>query len=131
LNLSNNQLTQVPIVSLTFLGELDLSNNMISDTTFLANQTYLKSLNLSGNQISDINPLVNVMGPWAGFGTVNLAHNQIRDLSPLSTMDKLWSLNVSYNQLESLLPRFFIQPARGFLARSVGQFARLRYPQSP
>ena len=63
LNLSWNSETEVPfeILDLTWLQTLDLSDNKISDISFLEKLGNLQTLYLSSNQISDITPLKNLI----------------------------------------------------------------------
>lgn len=141
LNLSHNLLTALPplplkalkTVSFTknsiekcqdFTGHekiesLDLSDNMITSLTGIANMPALTKLNLSSNQLEDINGLEGVPlledlnlarnnfkaleGPWQGLAalkTLDLSTCQLADTKPLEVLrnlSKLRALDIKEN----------------------------------
>lgn len=95
LDLSNNQLTDTPVLSgFEDLRELDLSNNQLIDAPDLSRLTSLVRLDLDHNQLralSDLSRLTNLVKLY-------LSHNQLT-AAPDLTLPNLELLDLSYNQL--------------------------------
>src|SRR5690606_27526942 len=64
---------------------LNLSENQISDLSFLSNLTSITHLNLSGNDISDIT----VLSYLIKLTYLNVEENNIKDISPLAELRQL------------------------------------------
>ncbi len=79
------------IEKLTELTSLKLSDNNISDISFLSSLKKLTSLDLSKNDISDISPLKKL----TSLRTLHLDGNDIKDFSPLYKLDSLSMLTIS------------------------------------
>ncbi len=100
---------------LSYLSELDLSGNAISDIAPLQQLTTVRSLDLSDNLISDISPLSALLGDsdrshreWLLH--LNLSRNRIADLAPLFrdvSRRTLGSLDLSGNLITDLPPLTF------------------------
>lgn len=96
LDLSNNEITDVSFISsFTNLTSLNLENNQISDINHILENRGLKRLDVSGNLISDIRDLRHMNT----IQYLDLSDNRITDISPLSTMYDLESLYISDNNL--------------------------------
>ncbi|MBB3839336.1 small GTP-binding protein [Runella defluvii] len=99
LDLSNNQISDYSFLEkLTVLQSLDLSNNQISDIRFLEKFTALQSLDLSINQISDIRFLEKL----TVLQSLDLSNNQISDIRFLEKLTALQLLNLSSNQISDI-----------------------------
>jgi internalin A len=99
LDLTNNQITDISFLgSLTNLTTLDLSWNRITDFSFLGSLTNLTRLDLCGNQISDIS----FLGSLTNLTTLHLSRNQITDISALRSLTNLTTLNLSRNQISDI-----------------------------
>ncbi len=91
------------IGKLTELTSLKLSDNNISDISFLSSLKKLTSLDLSKNEIDDISPLQKL----TSLRTLHLDGNEIKDFSPLYKLDSLSMLtigdmDISQSQLKKL-----------------------------
>lgn len=93
------------------LKELDLSNNEITDISFIKDLKNIYKLDLSNNKISDINSLSNLVN----LKILYMNNNSISDISSLSKLGKLRILYLNDNkvadlsalgQLENLYPKF-------------------------
>jgi small GTP-binding protein len=95
--LSDENLSELlpDIRKLEYLTSLDLSNNRISDYSFLKELKSLTSLYLSNNQISDYSFLKELIF----LTTLNLSNNQINDYSFLKELKSLTSLVLKNNQI--------------------------------
>jgi len=83
---------------------LNLSNNLITDVTPLANLKFLEWLDLSYNQIKDISPLANLKL----LGYLDLRYNLISDLTPLYGLKNLWNVQLDGNNLsQSQIDEFY------------------------
>ena len=69
-----------PLLGLTQLRTLNLSNNAISDVSALAGLTQLNTLHLYSNTIADVSALARL----TQLNTLHLSNNAISDVSPLS-----------------------------------------------
>lgn len=99
LNLSDNGLTDISFIQiLTNLESLDLSNNQIEDLSPLNNLSNLETVNLSNNKISNISTLRR----HQKVVDLNLSHNNILDLSPISTLYDLETLFIGNNPIDSI-----------------------------
>ena len=90
----------LPIVGLTNLGFLGLTDCSISDGSFLAKLTQLTYLHLSNNPISDVSPL-------AGLTQLRLLYlrdTSISDISALSELTQLSTLDISGSSLSDVSP---------------------------
>ena len=99
LYLSNNQISDISFLKeLTGLQSLDLSNNQISDISFLKELTGLQSLDLSRNQISDISFLKEL----TGLQYLYLRFNRIDNISFFNGLKRLQSLDISNNKISDI-----------------------------
>ncbi|MEG3843682.1 leucine-rich repeat domain-containing protein [Microcoleus sp. herbarium14] len=99
LYLSNNRITDISFLgSLTNLTTLDLYNNQITDISFLGSLTNLTTLNLGANQITDISSL----GSLTNLTTLHLYNNQITDISSLSSLTNLTRLHLYCNRITDI-----------------------------
>ena len=95
---SNAVLDISPLLGLTQLWGLDLSNNTISDVSLLSSMTQLVDLNLKGNAVSDVSSLSGLTQLWS----LNLSNNAISDISPLLGLTQLSRLNLSNNAISDV-----------------------------
>jgi len=101
LTLRYNYITDVtPLVALTHLVSLDLSNNRISDVSPLADMTWLRGVLLSNNEITDITPL----GSLSNLRSLNLNNNQITDMTAVSYLSELTHLFLVRNNISDITP---------------------------
>lgn len=81
-------------------GTVD-GSSCIRDISNIARLTHLKYLDLSFNDIEDLSPLQGL----TNLECLLLQGNLITDLSPLTSLDKLWQLDIGYNDsLEDISP---------------------------
>jgi Leucine-rich repeat (LRR) protein len=81
-------------------GTVD-GSSCICDISTIARLTHLKYLDLSFNDIEDLSPLQGL----TNLECLLLQGNLITDLSPLASLDKLWQLDIGYNDsLEDISP---------------------------
>ena len=66
----------------------------------LSHMTYLRQLDLWGNEITELSPLAGL----TSLEFLELGLNQISDLTPLSEMQNLWSLRLSHNKINDVSP---------------------------
>jgi Leucine-rich repeat (LRR) protein len=110
------------IANMPFLQTLNLSNNNITDISFLVDLPNLRRIVLSSNQITDfsvLGELPNLQELWlydnqigddaltglTGFPSLRILYldsNQISDFSPLSVLPSLGALGLSGNQIKEL-----------------------------
>ena len=95
---SNAVLDISPLLGLTQLWGLDISNNTISDVSLLSSMAQLVDLNLKGNAVSDVSSLSGL----TQLSRLNLSNNAISDISPLLGLTQLWSLNLSNNAISDV-----------------------------
>ncbi|MCL2109219.1 MAG: leucine-rich repeat domain-containing protein [Oscillospiraceae bacterium] len=96
LNLSNNNISDISVLSsLTNLEYLYLLNNNISDISALAGLTGLRELNLDNNNIGDFS----VLGNLTNLTLLALSNTNISDISMLSSLTKLTNLGLYDNPL--------------------------------
>jgi GTPase SAR1 family protein len=97
--LSDNQITDISFLSeLANLQTLDLSSNQITDISFLSELANLQTLDLSSNQITDIS----FLSELANLQTLYLSDNKITDISFLSGLANLQTLYLSDNQITDI-----------------------------
>ena len=89
-----------PLLALTNLRALDLSNCSVSDISFLAKLTQLTSLHLSGNPISD----VSVLAELTELGMLHLRDTSVSDISALSGLRQLSNLSLSGTSVSDISP---------------------------
>ena len=102
-SLSGNRLTTLDprVFAGARLVSLDLSDNYISDISFLASLGYGQEVDLSGNRVVDVAPLASI----GGLSTLNLSRNRIVDVSPLVALsDQLTYLDLSHNEIGDISP---------------------------
>jgi hypothetical protein len=75
---------------------IDVSDNLISDLSYLSNLHEIEELNLSDNKIGYIDPLSFLKK----LKTIYLSNNQIDDLSPLFNLQHLEYINVTGNKVK-------------------------------
>lgn len=98
-DLSNNQITDInPLKALKNIQSLDLSGNRIQDISSLTDLSNLQYVGLSDNQITDITPLAKSVN----LNALYLSGNQITDITPLKDLKKVWSLYLNGNPLEKI-----------------------------
>jgi len=73
--------------------KLDLSNNLISDLSWLENLEYLEDLNLADNQVGFLDSLSYI----STLKRLYLANNAIEDLSPIFDLPQLEYIDISGN----------------------------------
>jgi serine/threonine protein kinase len=96
LDASDNQLTEVPKLPST-LTDINLSYNQLYDLD-VSNCVNLYYLNASSNFISELPALpVNVE-------FINLSSNAIKNISGIASLNKLYSLDLSYNSIQDFSP---------------------------
>jgi len=101
LHLSDNKISDLtPLMSLTKLEILRLGYNEISDIAPLASLSKLKvlRLNMNMNTISDLTPLASLIE----LKVLELGYNKISDFTPLSGLTKLTSLLLSGNNISDI-----------------------------
>ncbi|MEG3966849.1 leucine-rich repeat domain-containing protein [Microcoleus sp. T2B6] len=99
LDLSDNEITDISFLgSLTNLTTLDLSDNEITDISFLGSLTNLTTLYLYSSQITDIS----FLGSLTNLTTLYLSSNQITDISFLGSLTNLTTLDLSHNQISDI-----------------------------
>ena len=112
MNLSNNDIENLKYLS--FLSEINLSNNKLTDASPLAGMVGLNNINLSNNKINP-ETLANVYMP----DYLDLSYNNISDISVFSDMDcwgtsmywygmgddgKFVNINISHNNIKDITP---------------------------
>jgi len=104
LDLSNNQISDITFLSESpaTLQDLYLSNNQISDITPLESLRQPRILMLNGNQIADITPLGR--GRLRQLNVLNLSDNRIDDIEPLRSLSELELLALHDNQISDVSP---------------------------
>ncbi|CAG5133272.1 unnamed protein product [Candidula unifasciata] len=128
--LDSNKLLEVPeaIFNITSLENLNLSNNSISNATWLPRRSNLTSLGLQTNRISNAEQLSNALLPFKDtlnylyiqenlltsvpnltfltqVGSLDLSSNRINNTYSGAVQPNLFSLDLGYNYL-SAVPRF-------------------------
>ncbi|MGB1206135.1 MAG: COR domain-containing protein [Chitinophagales bacterium] len=99
LNLTNNHLSDYSFLeNLVHLQTLNLGSNQISDYSFLANLHNLTTLDLRSNEISDISFLANLHN----LTTLYLSYNEVLDISFLANLHNLTTLDLSYNEISDI-----------------------------
>ncbi len=98
---NSNAISDVtPLVTLTNLRALDLSNCSLSDIAFLAELPQLTSLDLSGNPISNVSPLAAL----AELGELHLRDTSVSDISVLSRLTQLSNLDIAGTSVSDISP---------------------------
>ena len=87
-----------PLIGLTTLTYLYLSNTKVVDLSALSALTNLKTLNLSSNTISDISALSEL----TNLNTLNLYNNNISEISALSALTDLTTLWLGRNNISDI-----------------------------
>jgi len=99
LDLTNNQITDISFLgSLTNLTTLHLNHNQITDISFLGSLTNLTTLHLSWNRITDIS----FLGSLTNLTTLYLCGNKITDISFLGSLTNLTTLNLNSNKITGI-----------------------------
>ncbi len=104
--LFNNQIWDITPLADIQLAVLDLSCNLISDISSLQN-SFVREINLSHNQITDISSLcLSLTLPPGHFKLQNLdvSYNQISDISLLIIGEDLYTLDISNNLITDISP---------------------------
>lgn len=98
LDLSDNALTDASFLSeLSFLKDLNLSNNLFKNISTIVENENLVKLNLSNNEIEDITQLQFLYE----IEELDLSNNKITDITPLSNSYSLVKLNLNGNKLSN------------------------------
>ena len=101
LSLLNNGITNIsPLSGLTSLRRLALGWNNITDVTALSNLTELKSLGLWNNQIANIDALSGL----SNLTYLDVAYNNISNLGVVSGMPELNELWINNNKIADISP---------------------------
>lgn len=101
LSLLNNGITNIsPLSGLTSLRRLALGWNNISDVSALSNLTELESLGLWNNQIANIDALRSL----SNLTYLDVAYNNISNLGVVSGMPELNELWINNNQIADISP---------------------------
>lgn len=101
LSLLNNGITNIlPLSGLTSLRRLALGWNNINDVSSLSNLTELESLGLWNNQIANIDALRSL----SNLTYLDVAYNNISNLSIVSGMPELNELWINNNQIADISP---------------------------
>lgn len=99
-DLSNNLISDITFLKeLKNLGYLRLNNNLIIDITALKELKGLHSLNLESNKISDITILKEIKN----LHSLKLNNNNISDITALEELKKLHNLGLKANQISNIL----------------------------
>ncbi|MGB7895124.1 MAG: leucine-rich repeat domain-containing protein, partial [Microcoleus sp.] len=80
------------------MTQMDLSDNQITDISFLGSLTNLTTLELSYNKITEISSL----GSLTNLTTLNLSYNKITEISFLGSLTNLTTLNLSFNKITEI-----------------------------
>src|SRR5699024_3716303 len=104
----------------TNLHTLDLSDNMLTDSSFLKNMKYLETVDLSYNQFENVEfsgteiqhlnlrsnhlSTIDNVQPLKKLLTLNLRSNNIEDLTPLENLTQLTYLNIRGNDIKEVTP---------------------------
>ena len=86
------------ISSMTWLENLVLDKNTISDAEPISKLVKLKSLSISDNNIKDIS----VLSGLTSLTEINISKNFVQDISALSSMTKLKTADVSENLITTV-----------------------------
>lgn len=103
LNLSNSSSDSRKITDLTgiesfsYLTELNLKNNNVSDVSQLLNLNNITTLDLSGNNISSLD----IISKINNLEILNLSANKINDISKISGLKNLINLDLSNNSIST------------------------------
>ncbi|NQZ07430.1 MAG: leucine-rich repeat domain-containing protein [Algicola sp.] len=99
LDLSRNIIGDTtPLGGLTSLSTLKLNENEITDTSFLTHLTALETLELNDNLITDITPLAGL----TLLSSVWMNTNNISDITPLSGLTLLTSIDLQSNEVSDI-----------------------------
>jgi Leucine-rich repeat (LRR) protein len=89
-----------PLLSLTWLEKVSITNQGIRDISPLANKPHLSELLIQNNPITDISPLeYDTL-----LSVLNIENTQVSDLSKLEKLTHLRTLNASGTNVKSLKP---------------------------
>jgi len=99
LDLSENKIKKIEnLDNLYLLRELKINKNLISQIENLERLESLESLSLTDNQIEEIKNLNNL----TNLITLNLSNNQIQKIKNLNNLDFLVELNLGSNEIKKL-----------------------------
>ena len=99
LSISNDNISDITFLSkFTKLNDLSLSGNKISDISALSTLTNLKELRLSGNEINNISPLASL----TNLEYLYLKGNKTSDISALANLTKLKDLIISETEISNI-----------------------------
>ena len=98
LNLSDNNLSDASFISsISTLKHLNLANNVFSDISSIVENENLEYLDLSNNNLSEITKLQFLYK----IKSLDLSDNKITDISPLSSSYSLISLKLNNNKIKN------------------------------
>ncbi|XP_057970179.1 receptor-like protein kinase BRI1-like 3 [Malania oleifera] len=111
-NLSNplNRSSLLLLSSCNNLSSLNLSHNSIPGIVFNFGPSFLR-LDLSYNLVSDSTILTHTLSDCQNLNLLNLSHNKIRGdlwVTPLSSCKNLFILDLSYNLLYGEIPAYLV-----------------------
>ena len=98
LNASGNQISQLIAFPGSNMKQLNLSNNLLTDVSVLAELTSLTVLDLSNNQLTDISALAALNG----LEVFRFARNEVSKLPQWNASCALTAIDGSYNKLTSV-----------------------------
>ncbi len=98
LYLSRNRISDLTPLADLSLGSLELADNLISDVDALGGMSDLYYLRLESNLIADIAALDGL----TGVSHLNLGDNQLVDISALANMQQMQGLELYENEIEDI-----------------------------
>lgn len=106
LNLSDCGLTSIPteISEFTWLQEIVLNKNPITDITLLSKLKDLHTIDIAATQITDISPLINLIN----LNILDASFTQISNLNPIAVLHNLQQLDISFTQVSDISPLKYI-----------------------
>jgi Leucine-rich repeat (LRR) protein len=110
--LINDPTSSYGIKYLTKLSNLDLSNNDISDLSFISSIKELISLNIANNLICNVDYIVDNQS----LEKLNLSNNLIKDIKKLQYLHNIENLDISNNEISDVGPLSSLYSLKTLLA---------------